>query len=103
MKRGLGTIRQDVNISIRDGGLIEVKGVQDLELIPLIIKSEVQRQLTLLKIVKDVGSSVLLTVTESVPFSSFSLVWLSLLQLVTNAIRMQKINGLRYCIIIGFN
>ncbi len=56
VKRGLGTIRQDVNISIRDGALIEVKGVQDLEILPQIIKSEVQRQLTLLKIVKELAS-----------------------------------------------
>ena len=56
VKRGLGTIRQDVNISIRDGALIEVKGVQDLEILPQVIKSEVQRQLTLLKIVKELTS-----------------------------------------------
>lgn len=56
VKRGLGTIRQDVNISIRDGALIEVKGVQDLEILPQVIKSEVQRQLTLLKIIKELAS-----------------------------------------------
>jgi glutamyl-tRNA(Gln) amidotransferase subunit E len=56
VKRGLGTIRQDVNISIRDGALIEVKGVQDLGLLPQVIKSEVQRQLTLLKIVKKLAN-----------------------------------------------
>ena len=33
VKRGLGTIRQDVNISIRDGARVEIKGVQDLALI----------------------------------------------------------------------
>jgi len=30
VKRGLGTIRQDVNVSIADGARVEVKGVQDL-------------------------------------------------------------------------
>jgi len=50
VKRGIGTIRQDLNISIRDGALIEIKGVQELELVSLVIENEVQRQLNLLKI-----------------------------------------------------
>jgi glutamyl-tRNA(Gln) amidotransferase subunit E len=50
VKRGLGTIRQDLNISIRDGALIEIKGVQELELISKAVEYEVQRQLNLLKI-----------------------------------------------------
>ncbi len=49
-KRGLGTIRQDVNISIPHGALVEIKGVQELELLPLVVKYEVQRQLKLLEI-----------------------------------------------------
>lgn len=50
VKRGLGTIRQDINISIPKGALIEIKGVQELELLQLVVKYEVQRQLRLLKI-----------------------------------------------------
>ncbi len=50
VKRGLGTIRQDLNISIKQGALIEVKGVQELELLPVVIENEVKRQLNLLKI-----------------------------------------------------
>ena len=50
VKHGLGTIRQDLNISIRGGGLIEVKGVQELELVPKVIEYEVQRQLSLIKV-----------------------------------------------------
>ena len=50
VKRGLGTIRQDLNISIRKGALIEVKGVQELELISKVIELEVQRQLALIQI-----------------------------------------------------
>lgn len=49
-KRGLGTIRQDINISIRDGSPVEIKGVQELEIVSLIVENEVQRQLSLLKI-----------------------------------------------------
>jgi glutamyl-tRNA(Gln) amidotransferase subunit E len=50
VRRGLGTIRQDLNISIRDGALVEIKGVQELELVSRVIENEVQRQLSLLKI-----------------------------------------------------
>ena len=50
VKRGLGTIRQDVNISIKDGARIEIKGAQDLKLIPKLMKYEVLRQLNLLEI-----------------------------------------------------
>lgn len=51
--RGLGTIRQDINISIPSGALTEIKGVQELELVPLVVEYEVQRQLNLLKIVEE--------------------------------------------------
>jgi len=50
MKRGLGTIRQDVNVSIEGGARVEIKGVQKLEWIPPLIENEVRRQLNLLKI-----------------------------------------------------
>ncbi|MBU0460064.1 MAG: Glu-tRNA(Gln) amidotransferase subunit GatE, partial [Nanoarchaeota archaeon] len=50
VKRGLGTIRQDVNVSIKGGVRIEFKGVQDLRMIPTIIELEVKRQQELLKL-----------------------------------------------------
>jgi glutamyl-tRNA(Gln) amidotransferase subunit E len=50
VKRGLGTIRQDINISIPNGALIEIKGLQELELLSLVVEYEVQRQLNLIKI-----------------------------------------------------
>jgi len=50
VKRGLGTIRQDVNISIKDGARVEIKGVQDLDLIAEVVRREVQRQGSLLSI-----------------------------------------------------
>jgi glutamyl-tRNA(Gln) amidotransferase subunit E len=50
VRRGLGTIRQDLNVSIRDGALIEIKGVQELESISQVIENEVKRQLGLLTI-----------------------------------------------------
>jgi glutamyl-tRNA(Gln) amidotransferase subunit E len=50
VKRGIGTIRQDLNVSIRGGAKTEIKGVQKLELIPKVIAFEVLRQLNLLRI-----------------------------------------------------
>ena len=50
VKRGLGTIRQDVNVSIADGARVEIKGVQELDLIAEVVRREVQRQLNLLAI-----------------------------------------------------
>jgi glutamyl-tRNA(Gln) amidotransferase subunit E len=50
VKRGIGTIRQDVNISIRGGSRVEIKGVQELDLIAEVVRREVQRQESLLAI-----------------------------------------------------
>lgn len=52
-RRGLGSIRQDINVSIRDGSRIEIKGCQELDLIPEIVKREVQRQLGLIEVKKE--------------------------------------------------
>ncbi|MCU4799708.1 Glu-tRNA(Gln) amidotransferase subunit GatE [Halobacteria archaeon HArc-gm2] len=50
VKRGLGTIRQDVNVSIAEGARIELKGVQSLDDIDDIVRNEVRRQVELLDI-----------------------------------------------------
>ena len=52
VKRGLGTIRQDLNVSVKGGSRVEIKGAQDLRLIPRIIEYEVERQLSLVDIAK---------------------------------------------------
>lgn len=60
-KRGLGTIRQDVNVSIRGGARIEIKGAQNLKLIPEIIKDEIRRQrihISIIEELKDRGIGV---------------------------------------------
>ncbi|KAF5415303.1 MAG: Glutamyl-tRNA(Gln) amidotransferase subunit E [Candidatus Methanogaster sp.] len=50
VKRGIGTIRQDVNISIAEGARVEIKGVQELDLIETIVMYEALRQVRLLEI-----------------------------------------------------
>jgi len=53
VRRGLGTIRQDLNISIDGGALIEIKGVQELEIISKVVENEVLRQVNLLSITSE--------------------------------------------------
>ena len=55
VKRGIGTIRQDLNVSIEGGTKTEIKGVQLLELIPEIIRNEARRQYELLKIKEELA------------------------------------------------
>ncbi len=50
VKRGLGTIRQDVNVSIEEGARVEMKGVQSLDDIDDLVAGEVGRQVELLDI-----------------------------------------------------
>lgn len=45
VRRGLGSIRQDLNVSIAAGDRVEIKGCQDLGWIPRIIRLEMARQL----------------------------------------------------------
>jgi glutamyl-tRNA(Gln) amidotransferase subunit E len=56
--RGLGTIRQDINISIFKGAQVEIKGLQQLELIALVVEYEVQRQSNLVKISEELEKIV---------------------------------------------
>jgi len=50
VKRGIGTIREDLNISIPGGARIEIKGVQELRMLPDFVRNEVNRQKMLLRI-----------------------------------------------------
>jgi glutamyl-tRNA(Gln) amidotransferase subunit E len=44
VERGLGSIRQDVNVSIQGGKVVEVKGVQQLDQLEKVIEYEAKRQ-----------------------------------------------------------
>jgi glutamyl-tRNA(Gln) amidotransferase subunit E len=52
--RGLGTIRQDVNVSTEHGARVEIKGAQDLRMLPLLVKNEVLRQERLLEVIAEI-------------------------------------------------
>ncbi|MFX1469976.1 MAG: Glu-tRNA(Gln) amidotransferase subunit GatE, partial [Promethearchaeota archaeon] len=53
VKKVIGSIRQDINVSIKSGTRIEIKGVQKLGWIPTLINHEISRQLKLLEIKED--------------------------------------------------
>jgi glutamyl-tRNA(Gln) amidotransferase subunit E len=52
VKRGLGTIRQDVNVSVKGGARVEIKGAQDLSMLEKIGELEAQRQVKLIEVSK---------------------------------------------------
>ncbi|MFX1256186.1 MAG: Glu-tRNA(Gln) amidotransferase subunit GatE, partial [Promethearchaeota archaeon] len=49
-RRGLGTIRQDINVSIKEGSRVELKGISRLDLITPSINMEIQRQQKLVQV-----------------------------------------------------
>ncbi|MGN1045093.1 MAG: Glu-tRNA(Gln) amidotransferase subunit GatE [Candidatus Methanomethylophilaceae archaeon] len=53
VKRGIGTIREDLNISVPGGARIEIKGVQELRMLPVFVENEMKRQNMLIR-VKDI-------------------------------------------------
>ncbi|OQA68711.1 MAG: Glutamyl-tRNA(Gln) amidotransferase subunit E [Candidatus Diapherotrites archaeon ADurb.Bin253] len=66
VKRGIGTIRQDVNISILEGNRVEMKGVQDMRTFIKTIENEVLRQ----KELYDEGTPTQPEVRNALPDSS---------------------------------
>ena len=55
VKRGIGTIRQDVNLSIEGGKRVELKGFQNIREMDKVILNEAKRQENLIKIKNDKG------------------------------------------------
>ena len=64
VKRGIGTIRQDLNISIAKGARCEIKGVQNLDLMPEIVEKEVQRQIKLIEIKEELENRKAMVLDE---------------------------------------
>ena len=58
VRRGLGSIRQDLNVSIGAGDRVEIKGCQDLDWIPRIIRLEMARQLHFYRLANDLRASL---------------------------------------------
>ena len=50
VRRGIGTIREDLNISVSGGARVEIKGAQDLKLLHVYVEEEAKRQVALLEV-----------------------------------------------------
>lgn len=55
VRRGIGTIRQDVNLSTEGSERVEIKGFQDLRKMDKIIREEISRHENLIKLEKEKG------------------------------------------------
>ena len=58
VKRGIGTIRQDINLSIKGGNRVEIKGFQEPSMMTKTIDNEINRQLLLLRTGKYIREEV---------------------------------------------
>lgn len=56
VQRGIGTIRQDLNVSIPEGARVEIKGVQELSTVAATVELEVKRQQALLQLNAELAS-----------------------------------------------
>jgi glutamyl-tRNA(Gln) amidotransferase subunit E len=103
VKRGIGSIRQDVNISITGSGIVEVKGVQQLDQLEKIIEFEAKR-LHGLKIISEkirlinVSKKDVLDVTNDFKSCNSKIIQNALKNGdIIKAIKLEKMSGL-----IGF-
>jgi len=61
VQRGIGTIRQDVNVSVEGGARVEIKGFQEIGRLAELVRNEARRQLSLIEIsrqLRDRGATV---------------------------------------------
>jgi glutamyl-tRNA(Gln) amidotransferase subunit E len=64
--RGIGSIRQDVNVSVKNGGgVVEVKGVQQLDQLEKVVEFEAKRQHGLVKIAEKLKKSNFTEISKS--------------------------------------
>ena len=62
--RGIGSIRQDVNVSVSGGGIVEVKGVQQLDQLEKVVEYEAKREYGLVKIAEKIQNISLESISK---------------------------------------
>ena len=72
VQRGIGTIRQDINVSIDGGNRVEIKGAQELEMISALVENEAKRQSALGEIAKKAPNGSKDLGKESVTFEDLT-------------------------------
>lgn len=94
--RGLGTIRQDVNVSVLGGSVVEVKGVQQLDQLEKVVDFEIRRQYGLDLIKKKFQELGIALVTENDIVDIFEIMKDSKSKIIQSAIkRGDQIKGIR--------
>ncbi len=72
VKRGLGTIRQDLNLSIKQGNRVEIKGIQEIDELEEIINNEIKRQMELIELKKELEDREITKINPKIKdFSSY--------------------------------
>ena len=102
VKRGIGSIRQDVNISVMNSGVVEVKGVQQLDQLEKIIGYEAKRQYGLILIAEKlkklsitISNEDVFDITEVLKDCESKIIQKALKSKAKiNAIRVKKISGM---------
>jgi len=74
--RGIGTIRQDVNVSIEDGAITEIKGLQELDMVADVVRFEALRQHHLLEIADILQNQEIDTDSIDVDIEDVSLIFM---------------------------
>ena len=97
--RGLGTIRQDLNVSVLDGRVVEVKGVQRLDQIKKIVIFEAARQ----KFFKDLGDEIKSRIGDNKVSARIEVVTDVFAHSASNVLRkaLSSDNSAVYCIIVS--
>lgn len=72
--RGIGSIRQDLNVSVEGGNRVEIKGAQELEMLPIWIENEKKRQQDLISLISYLKERDLYRVPDFNPIDVTSLV-----------------------------
>lgn len=62
--RGLGTIRQDLNVSTEGGSRVEIKGAQDLKMLSDLVEGEAKRQEKLVSLIYELREKKSLPIKE---------------------------------------
>jgi glutamyl-tRNA(Gln) amidotransferase subunit E len=99
VKRGIGTIRQDVNVSIKDGVRVEIKGAQQLDLIPTLVRYEVIRQNNLLNIFSELSRR---KIEVSEPRDVTTLLKDSKSKVITSALKSGMVYAIKVTNSLGF-
>jgi glutamyl-tRNA(Gln) amidotransferase subunit E len=101
--RGLGSIRQDVNVSVSNSGVVEVKGVQQLDQLEKVVEYEAKRQHGLILISKKlqehslekISKNDIFDVTEIFRRSSSKIIQKAFKEnAIIKAIRIKNFSGL---------